>query len=146
MWMNINERLGRELLQDGCVWSELSQQPYLPPRKYSIPDAYILEYSIAPIFYNFFSCSARLLPSGFSYKRNILRNKKLQRYGNIFLVGKCIYHLWWAKQTSHLVPSQNIFILSCFAKNITFLYFLGGYQEEEEKPPCWILPFWLKTL
>ena len=48
-------------------------------RKYPIPNAYILEYSIAPIFYNFFSRSARLLPSGFSYNENILRNKKLQR-------------------------------------------------------------------
>ena len=45
-------------------------------RKYSIPNAYIPEYSIAPIFFNFFSRSARLLPSGFSYTQKIPQRKK----------------------------------------------------------------------
>ena len=52
------------------------------PREYPIPNAYILEYSIAPIFFSFFPCSARLLPSGFSYTKNTKKkkNRKVQRW------------------------------------------------------------------
>ena len=52
-------------------------------REYPIPNAYILEYSIAPIFFSFFPCSARLLPSGFSYVKKYplkKKNKKVQRW------------------------------------------------------------------